>query len=50
LALFLRPEFGRIIPESGGLRKVRWSLTGMGTSGGIRVIWFVRNFDEKERL
>ena len=40
LALFLRPEFGRIIRQSGGLRKVRWSLTGKGKSGGIRVIYY----------
>ena len=31
------------MPQSGGIRKVRWSRPGMGKSGGVRVIYFVRN-------
>jgi hypothetical protein len=38
-----RPTAGVVIPESGGLRKVRWALEGKGKSGGMRVIYFVRN-------
>jgi hypothetical protein len=40
LALLLRPELGPVIPCRGGLRKVRWSLKGVGKRGGIRVISF----------
>lgn len=34
------PERGRIIPGTGGLRKIRWSAPGRGKSGGIRVIYY----------
>ena len=40
LALTLRPEQGALIPGSGGLRKVRWSLRGKGKRGGLRVIYY----------
>lgn len=38
-----RPDDGKIIPGSGGLRKLRWSAGGHGKRGGIRSIyyWFV---------
>ena len=38
-----RPDVGKILSGSGGLRKLRWSAKGRGKSGGIRVIyyWFV---------
>ena len=35
-----RPESGKIIPGSGGLRKVRWAVEGRGKRGGLRVIYF----------
>ena len=38
LALVLRPEAGKIIPRSGGLRKIRWKSGGRGKRGGLRVI------------
>jgi hypothetical protein len=38
-ALANRPMPGPVIPGSGGLRKVRWSLAGMGKRGGVRVIY-----------
>jgi len=34
------PLAGDVIPGSGGLRKVRWSRTGMGKRGGARVIYY----------
>ena len=37
------PEAGDVIANSGSLRKVRWSRAGSGKSGGVRVIYFVRN-------
>jgi hypothetical protein len=36
------PEAGAVIPESGGCRKVRWSRSGSGKRGGVRVIYFTR--------
>jgi mRNA-degrading endonuclease RelE of RelBE toxin-antitoxin system len=40
LHLVNRPEAGKIIVGSGGLRKVRWSAGGHGKSGGIRIIYY----------
>jgi hypothetical protein len=34
------PEEGDLIPESGGVRKLRWALEGRGKRGGARVIYF----------
>jgi hypothetical protein len=34
------PEAGDLIPETGGVRKVRWRRQGMGKRGGTRVIYF----------
>lgn len=41
-ALILQPELGDLIPETGGLRKVRWAETrrGKGKRGGLRVIYY----------
>ena len=36
------PTAGTVIRESGGLRKVRWSRSGSGKSGGVRIIYFTR--------
>ena len=38
--LMLRPNAGHTIPDSGGLRKIRWSLPGSGKRGGLRIIYF----------
>jgi hypothetical protein len=37
------PEAGDIIPDTGGVRKVRWRRQGMGKRGGVRVIYFYHN-------
>ena len=37
------PDVGDVVASSGGVRKVRWSRAGSGKSGGVRVIYFVRN-------
>jgi hypothetical protein len=37
------PDEGDVVPGSGGVRKVRWSRAGSGKSGGVRVVYFVRN-------
>ena len=36
------PTAGDVVPESGGIRKVRWGRAGSGKSGGVRVIYFTR--------
>ena len=40
IALYTHPDGGAIIPRSGGLRKIRWSMTGRGKRGGVRVIYY----------
>jgi hypothetical protein len=34
------PEIGDLVPQTGGVRKARWSRQGMGKRGGVRVIYF----------
>jgi hypothetical protein len=34
------PEAGDLIPETGGVRKLRWGLAGRGKRGGARVIYY----------
>ncbi len=38
--LLNHPESGKIIRGSGGVRKIRWSTSGKGKSGGIRVVYY----------
>jgi hypothetical protein len=38
--LAVHPELGKVIPASGGLRKVRWAGKGHGKRGGVRIIYF----------
>jgi hypothetical protein len=40
VALSIHPESGVIIPRSGGLRKIRWSMAGRGKRGGVRAIYY----------
>lgn len=42
-ALVDNPEMGPVIPQSGGVRKFRWSMKGRGKRGGLRVIYYVRS-------
>jgi mRNA-degrading endonuclease RelE of RelBE toxin-antitoxin system len=41
-ALIEKPEGGALIPGSGGVRKLRWSGSGRGKRGGIRVIYYAK--------
>ena len=41
------PDAGDVVPESGGIRKVRWRRAGTGKSGGVRVIYFTRTAEEE---
>tara|TARA_R110000764_G_scaffold84450_3_gene165136 strand:- start:33 stop:350 length:318 start_codon:yes stop_codon:yes gene_type:complete len=39
-ALVIKPDLGVVIKNSGGLRKVRWSVDGRGKRGGVRIIYY----------
>jgi mRNA-degrading endonuclease RelE of RelBE toxin-antitoxin system len=39
-SLMLQPTVGEIIQGSGGLRKVRWSVSNEGKSSGLRIIYY----------
>jgi mRNA-degrading endonuclease RelE of RelBE toxin-antitoxin system len=39
-SLMLRPDAGRLIRGSGGLRKIRWNLPGKGKRGALRIIYY----------
>lgn len=41
------PEAGDLIPGSGGIRKLRWRISGRGKRGGIRVIYYARSRREE---
>ena len=38
--LALRPDAGRVIKGSGGIRKLRWAGSGRGKRGGLRVVYY----------
>lgn len=44
------PDHGDVIPETGGVRKIRWKSKGKGKRGGARVIYFFHAAKEKVYL
>ena len=42
-ALADSPDAGDVIRGSGGVRKLRWGVSGRGKRGGIRVIYYLRS-------
>jgi mRNA-degrading endonuclease RelE of RelBE toxin-antitoxin system len=46
--LSIRPDSGALIPETGGLRKIRLKSSSKGKRGGFRVCYF--DFPEYEQL
>lgn len=34
------PFIGDVVPQSGGMRKIRWQSSGHGKRGGARIIYF----------
>ncbi|MGB7451727.1 MAG: type II toxin-antitoxin system RelE/ParE family toxin [Lysobacterales bacterium] len=38
--LAMHPNAGALIKGTGGIRKLRWARSGMGKSGGVRVIYY----------
>jgi len=45
--LLQNPEAGKVVPGSGGVRKVRWAMSGKGKSGGVRVIYYFKRLDDE---
>jgi len=47
LILFLadHPDAGDLIPDTGGVRKLRWRARGQGKRGGARVIYYFRDLN-----
>ncbi len=45
--LVRHPETGKVIPGSGGVRKLRWGAAGKGKSGGVRVIYYYKKQDSE---
>lgn len=43
--LAYHPTAGDLIPGTGGVRKLRWSLEGRGKRGGARVVYFYHDPD-----
>lgn len=41
------PESGKVVPGSGGVRKLRWAMTGTGKRGGVRVIYYFKKQDDE---
>ncbi len=39
-SLIAKPDAGKIIRGSGGIRKLRWAGSGRGKRGGVRVIYY----------
>jgi len=37
------PEAGKVVPGSGGIRKVRWAASGRGKRGGARILYYLAN-------
>ncbi len=45
--LLEHPEAGKVVPGSGGVRKIRWAMSGRGKSGGVRVIYYFKRQDDE---
>jgi|SRR5690606_36087686 len=52
LQVFLatQPDYGDLIQNTGGLRKIRWLSGGRGKRGGVRIIYFHRTHEFEIRL
>ena len=46
-ALVIKPDLGVLIKNSGGLRKIRWSMDGRGKRGGVRIIYYWMTMNEQ---
>ena len=41
------PEAGKIVRGAGGVRKLRWSSSGKGKRGGVRVIYYFKKQNDE---
>lgn len=41
------PQAGKVVPGSGGVRKLRWAMRGKGKRGGVRVIYYFKRQDDE---
>lgn len=41
------PEVGNVVRGTGGIRKVRWAISGKGKSGGVRVIYYFKKREDE---
>jgi hypothetical protein len=41
------PGAGKVVPGSGGVRKLRWGMDVKGKSGGVRVIYYFKKRDDE---
>ncbi len=41
------PDAGKIVRGSGGVRKLRWAVSGEGKSGGIRIIYYWKGHEDE---
>ncbi len=40
--LMKQPQAGKVIPGTGGVRKLRWRMPGKGKRGGYRILYYVK--------
>jgi mRNA-degrading endonuclease RelE of RelBE toxin-antitoxin system len=45
--LIINPEMGKVVSGSGGVRKIRWAVSGRGKSSGVRVIYYYKKTDSE---
>lgn len=43
--LAYNPESGKIIPNTNGIRKLRWNMKGKGKSKGMRIIYYFHDLN-----
>lgn len=43
--LSTHPDEGVVMPETGGVRKLRWATQGRGKRGGARIIYYFRDLN-----
>ncbi len=48
LILLENPKIGSVMPETGGLRKMRYAFGGRGKSGSVRILYV--DFEKHERI
>jgi mRNA-degrading endonuclease RelE of RelBE toxin-antitoxin system len=47
LYLVKHPDSGEIVRGSGGVRKMRWAMSGKGKRSGLRIIYYWKNSESE---